>query len=177
MKKYVILCFTLLLVFSLTGCYYHLSPEAAMEGIGIGHSNQERIEADGCYFYYQTVADNYENAGEIGDWLYTVTPVRKGDIGMWYASPDPRSYIVKAEENDKSVGSIASVKLNGKYHNFFIPFFENNDPVTLPDELPNNYETITFNSNELTLFKHSYFVTDEAVKEFEIGGLKFIVSG
>ncbi len=177
MRKTVFIYLVLMLAFSLTGCFYYSSPESAMEAIGIGNSKQERIEVDGCYFYYQTVADNFENSGDIGEWLYMVTPVRKSDFGMWYASSDPHSYIVKAVETDNSVGSIVSVELNGEYHNFFIPNFENNDPVTLPEELPSNYETVTFEGKEIELFKHTYFVTGQEVKAFEISGIKFAVDG
>ncbi len=152
------------------------TPEDAMEAVGVGHSKQERIEADGCYFYYQTVSEFFENPGQIGQWLYTVTPVRKNEAGMWYASPDPRSYIVKTEDGT-AVGSIIPLEVNGNYHNFFIPEYVGNESVSLPDALPGNYESVVVDGNGIELYKHCYFVTKQEVRAFEIGDVKLLVSG
>ncbi len=177
MKKLSAFCLVLALVLSLSGCFYHSSPDAAMEAVGIGSSQRARFGVDGCYFYYQTVADNFDNPGQIGDWLYVVTPVRKGDLGLWYASPDPRSYVVKSAAEGKAVGTLVPVQVNGDYHNFFIPFFEGNDPVALPQGLPRSYDRVTVGGQEIELFQHAYFVTQEAVETFEIGGMAFVVDG
>ncbi len=148
------------------------TPEEAMEAVGIGASKQERIEAEDCYFYYETIADNYESAGESADWIYTVTPVKKQN-GMWSASTNPRSHVVYT--NGEGVGTIISYEINGKYHNFIIPFVTGGETATLPNGFPIIYDKVAVNGIEINLFKHSYFVTDIEVKEFEISGTEFTV--
>ncbi len=151
------------------------SPEAAMEAVGIGASQKARIDVGGGYVYYTTVADHYENAGDIGEWIAEVTPVRKNGIGMWYATPDPRSHMVYTKGDGQSVGTLITVEADGRYHNFFIPFFEGNDPVTLPKGLPGGYDTVWIDGEAHTLRYHSYFVTDAAVNAFEMGGATLVV--
>ncbi len=166
--------FLLSFLFAFSGCMY-TSPEAAMEGIGIGHSQRERIEADGCYFYYTTVSYHVENAGELGDWICEVTPVQKNEIGMWHATVDPRSYVVHAEGGSETVAYLVTEEVNGIYHNFLIPEFQWEEEVSLPDGIPSDYAFVHVHGKDVEIFKHSYFVTYAEVKEFTLSGIKFTV--
>ncbi len=170
MKRIPILCLTLLLILSLASCGY-ISPDAAMEGVGIGHSAQPRIEADGVYFYYWTVAENLSDPGEYGDWIYNVIPVERTGVGLWHPITRPDSYPLYAAGTEEMVGALYVYELDGTNHNFFIPYFEGNDPdpVTLPAALPADYNTVTVDGQELELTHHAYFTTETEVHELTVG--------
>ena len=151
------------------------SPEAAMEAVGIGASEAERIEGDGVYFYYHTIAEMYSDLDNMTDWIYSVTPVRQNGIGMWYASPDPRSYSVYLEGESEWIGSFVFVEIDGTFHNFFLPAVLNTEPSSLSEALSEDYTSVTVRGQTIDVFKHSYFVTEDEVAFFDINGTTFVI--
>ncbi len=179
LKTVILILFVTVTVSSLSGCAVswvfggtRFSPEEAMEAVGIGASKQEYIEIEDCRFYYQTTADCFESCGELADWIYGVTPVKKKNR-MWSANPNPRSYPAYTDGAEESIVAVIPVEVNGKYHNFLIPDYIGGDTVSLPEAFPRTCTEITVNESKLALFRHSYFVTDEPVSEFEIDGIRF----
>lgn len=153
------------------------SPEDAMEAVSLGSSQRERIEVEGCYFYYTTLADDYETSADsnMADCIQHVTPVTKNNIGMWHAVTRPSSYPVYIEGTENYVGSFVVEELDGVYHNFFIPSVGGTNPPTLPDILADGYSVITVDGEDIELFNHSYFTTETEVVKFEINGTKLVV--
>ena len=153
------------------------SPEDAMEAVSLGSSERERIEVEGCYFYYTTIGDDYEISEDsnMADCIQYVTPVIKNNIGMWNAVTRPSSHPVYIEGTETYVGSFIAEKLDGAYHNFFIPSVGGTNSPTLPDTLADGYSVITVDGEDIELFKHSYFTTETEVVKFEINGTKLVV--
>lgn len=154
-----------------------LSPEEAMEAVGIGSSRRERIEAEGCCFYYETFADCYESCGDsdMSDCIRYVTPVVKTGFGMWHAITKPRKSLVYIDGTESEVGFFISHEVSGVYHNFFIPSDGGTNPPTFPDVLGEGCSSVTVNGEGTELFRHSYFVTETAVAQFEINGAKLVI--
>ena len=155
------------------------SPEAAMEAVGLGSSQQERIEVAGGYFYYTTVADDYEISADsnMTDCISHVTPVIKNNVGMWRAVAQPQTYPVYIEGTETYVGQLVVETIDGVHHNFFIPSLGGTNPPTFPDVLADGYSVIAVEGQDLELFKHSYFTTETEVIGFEINDTAFIVDG
>ncbi len=181
-KIFLVLLFALTLAVALIGCGVswvwggaRFFPKDAMEAVSIGAGKQEHIVADSCYFYYRTVADEYGAVGELDGWICQVTPVKQNGIGMWSADPDSRGRLVYTEDVAESIAALVVVESNGKYHNFLIPFFVYGEAPSLPEGFPSVCNKICVNDAEYELFKHSYFVTEAEVTEFEIDGKSFTV--
>ena len=155
------------------------SPEDAMEAVSLGSSERARIEAKGCYFYYTTIADDYEASADsnMADCIQHVTPVTKNSIGMWHAVTRPSRYPIYIEGTEAYVGSLVVEELDGVYHNFFLPSVGGANPPTLPDAFADGYTVITVDGEDIELFKHSYFTTETEVVKFEINGTVFTVGG
>ncbi len=153
------------------------SPDAAMEAIGIGHSQQERVEGEDCYFYYSTFADRYYEGEDMDDWICAVTPVERSGWFMWNATPDPRGEFVYIEGTQQQMGLLVCVEADGKFYNFFLISDGNTNPPSFPDPLADGYTHVTVNGEQLEMFKHSYFVTDAEVEAFEINGTRLVVDG
>ncbi len=154
------------------------SPEAAIEAVGLHSSEKPRIEAGDCYFYYDTFEgyDRFQASEDKSDWIAYVTPVMKNEFGLWYARPKPHTNTVYIDGTEEDVGYIIPVEADGVYHNFFIPNLYGTDTLTLHDCLSDGYSCVVVEGQEIELFKHSYFVTENAVESFEINGTKFTVS-
>lgn len=153
------------------------SPEDAMEAVSLGSSQWEKIETEDCHFYYRTIADCYEVSAEsnMADRIYYVTPVTKTKIGMWRATPDPRSLPVYSEGTKTAVARLVSVESDGSYHNFLIPVIDGTEPPSLPDALAKSCFEIIIDGREVELFRQSYFTTDTEVYKFEINGRTLVV--
>ena len=150
------------------------SPDAAMEAIGIGHSQRERIEGEDCYFYYSTFADRYYEGDHLGDWICDVTPVEKNGL-LWNATPEPRGEFVYSDGEQETVGYFYCFEVDGRYHNFLIPDVGGTNPPSFHAALADGYTHVCVNGEQIEVFKHSYFVTDAPVEALEINGTRMVV--
>ncbi len=157
-----------------------LTPEAAIEAVGINMSQLEYVETEDLRVYYRTADDSlgYMVSEFPDDYMYEIYPVQRQDV-LWYANTRPLSYACAGSDEGKTQGVMYSFEAGGKYHNFFIPDYKWNDKTltySLPDSLSDGYDKVTVNNTEIKLFKRAYFVTDADVTEFEIGDLTFTVN-
>lgn len=136
------------------------TPEAAVEAISLGYSNNQYFEADDYRFYYRTLADD--------DWICDVTPVSRNAIGMYTATADPRSYPIIVEETGEYAGELITFESENCYYNFYIPPTNGYDPEAIPDFVKAEYDGVIVNGEEIELYKRSYFITETDIDEFEI---------
>ncbi|MBR2970867.1 MAG: hypothetical protein IKC48_03625 [Clostridia bacterium] len=151
------------------------TPEAA---IGQSASNMEYIKVKDCYFYYETIDDYYSltTGSHMGDGIYSVTPVTKTWIIMWYVPSDVYAYPVVIDGTETVIGGFYSFEVSGTYHNFFVPKISRDKPLSLPEPLAQGYSAVTVNGEQVELFKHSYFTTEAKVEEFDINGTKLKIT-
>jgi len=172
-------CIFALIMFTFGGM--RLTPQAAAEWRYYDAARWQKIEFGEYIVYYTTnnTIDEYSDK-----WIDDILPVERN--GIFYEavytenrSDDPQQNFFRPVWNADTgelVGELCWFEVDGFYHYFFIPPVTLRDWTQIPEFVRLGYDKVTVNGHEIDIFKHSYFITDVPVEDFEISGISLTIN-
>ena len=143
------------------------TPEAAMECVSLGSSGLPYLEADGWRFYYET---DYNDS----DWICEVRPVEKQGL-FWHAVTRPSARRVTVADSEADAGRIYMQECGNEVHVFYIPPINGYPEDYAPEFIADGYDSVTVDGEEISVFKHSYFVVNKIFDSFIIDGNLLVI--
>lgn len=178
LKVFLIVALVVILVIAMIGASitflvawtfggYRFSPdEAAYVANASFRDTAYSFEVDGYYFYYKT-----DEGRE--DWIRDVVFVVKNEIGMYRPvyDDDHCRYLYMKETADWA-GDFAVLEGENCYYNFYLAPPEGYLASEGRYDFVKDWDgSITVDGQKIQLDKHSYFVTETKITEFEVNGV------
>lgn len=150
----------------------NLSVEAAAPYWADIH-NTPKIEFGNYIVFYRTdnTIDSYSDK-----WISEIAPVSHNILYTQTITDGRNAEVVRIADTGERAGFLYTYEADGQYHNFFMPEVTLSDWTQIPEFVRLGYDKVIVSGQEIGIFKHSYFITDAPVEDFEISGVPLTIN-